>query len=155
MTMTYEEISTGGGDVLGRLPVGTRFRYRGAEVEVRASNLPGAWGPCVEFARVDDPHGPITRTCLGLDPAFDGSASVVLPTQKRFRILNGSDEDVLGGAVGEGNAYLAAYGSLVRGEKPVGELEVGESTRKRYALSGQKPTVYRILRVQDADEVTS
>lgn len=66
---------------------------------------------------------------------------------KTFRILNGYDENVLGGDVGEENVYIRAYGSVLRGECAVSDLDVGESTRKRYALSGQKPTVYRILRV--------
>ncbi len=71
--------------------------------------------------------------------------------EKRFVVLDGSDQNVLGGEVSEANAYIAAYGALLAGHPPVSDLAVGESTRKRYALSGQKPTVYRILRVQDAE----
>jgi len=66
---------------------------------------------------------------------------------KMFRILDGKDDSILGGDVAEGNAYVSAYGSVIRGEKSPTDLAIGESTRKRYALSGQKPTVYRILRV--------
>ena len=69
-------------------------------------------------------------------------------TEKMFRIIDDRDDSVVTGAdVGEGNAYISAYGALVKGQKPWRELEVGESTLKRYALSGTKPTVYRILRV--------
>ncbi len=64
-----------------------------------------------------------------------------------FRVLDGNDSNVLGADVGIDNVYIRTYGSIVRGEKAIDDLAVGESTRKRYALSGQKPTVYRILRV--------
>jgi hypothetical protein len=37
---------------------------------------------------------------------------------------------------------------VLAGEKLVSALDVGEHTFKRYALSGQKPTTYKILRVQ-------
>lgn len=68
---------------------------------------------------------------------------------KQFRILDDRDgSTVMGGDVGEGNVYIRTYGSILDGEKTIGDLNVGESTRKRYGLCGQKPTVYRILRVQ-------
>lgn len=66
---------------------------------------------------------------------------------KMFRILDGKDDLVLGGDVSEDNVYVRVYGSTLRGEKRPTDLAIGESTRKRYALSGQKPTVYRILRI--------
>lgn len=68
-------------------------------------------------------------------------------SDKRFRVLDGNGSNVLGGDVGQDNVYVRTYGAIVEGEKSIDSLAVGESTRKRYALSGQKPTVYRILRV--------
>jgi len=64
-----------------------------------------------------------------------------------FKLLNFQDEDVLCGAVSLANPYIGAYGALVRG-KPPSELAIGESCVKRYALSGQKPTEYKIVRVE-------
>jgi len=66
--------------------------------------------------------------------------------------MNGANESVLGGDVGEGNVYITTYGTVVRGEKAVSDLAVGESTLKRYCLSGSRPTVYRILRLTDHNE---
>ena len=67
----------------------------------------------------------------------------------KFRIIDDkNDSIVLGGDVTEDNVYVRTYGALLPGEKLPTDLQVGESTRKRYALSGQKPTVYRILRVE-------
>lgn len=48
--------------------------------------------------------------------------------------------------VGLGNVYIMAYGLLVSGHPP-GQLEVGDSCVKRYSLSGERPTEYRIVRV--------
>lgn len=67
-------------------------------------------------------------------------------SEKRFRLLDGF-EDVLGGDVSEENVYIKTYGSVLAGEKLVSELAAGEHTFKRYALSGQRPTTYKILRV--------
>lgn len=65
-----------------------------------------------------------------------------------YRILDDRDgSDVLGATVSGDNVYVRAYGRLLHGEKRPEDLLVGESTRKRYNLSGQRPTVYRILRV--------
>lgn len=66
--------------------------------------------------------------------------------EKRFRLQTESGEDVLGGEVGLGNAYVSAYGRLRRGDKPPSELEVDESCRKTYSLSGQGATTYVIVR---------
>lgn len=67
---------------------------------------------------------------------------------KMFRLIDDSDgSTVLGGDVSEHNVYIAAYGTPLPGEKLPGDLQVGESARKRYALSMTRPTVYRILRV--------
>lgn len=64
---------------------------------------------------------------------------------KLFRIVKpGTNEDVFGGTITEGNAYLTAYPE-VHG-KPVSELEVGETTRATYRLGGSKGT-YDIVRV--------
>lgn len=71
--------------------------------------------------------------------------------EKLFRILDDrTGETVLGGDVSGENVYIRTYGTIVEGEPAVDSLAVGESTLKRYALSGGKPTVYRILRVDDA-----
>lgn len=68
---------------------------------------------------------------------------------KKFKLVNpGTDEDVLGGAVTEDNVYIKTYGSRLADQKPVAELEVGESSLHRYKLSGQKATVYQIVRVE-------
>jgi hypothetical protein len=69
--------------------------------------------------------------------------------EKLFRILDDRDGTSVMGEVPlpEGNVYIAGYGAILPGEKPIADLDVGESTYKKYALSGQKPTVYRILRV--------
>lgn len=67
--------------------------------------------------------------------------------EKMFKILNGSDEDVLGGSVGLDNVYVSVYGAVVEGQKHPRYLEVGERTILRYSLSGQKPTCYHVLRV--------
>lgn len=67
---------------------------------------------------------------------------------KKFKLVTtDTNDDVLGGAVGIDNVYITAYGSHVSGKEPR-ELDVGESCLKRYALSGQKPTVYKIVRVE-------
>lgn len=67
----------------------------------------------------------------------------------RFRLLtnDGRDEEIFGASIELENAYISAYGKLVRG-KPPAELEVGESCLKEYAMSGQTPTVYKIVRVE-------
>jgi len=63
-------------------------------------------------------------------------------------VVPGTDTDVLGGAVSEDNVYISAYGSRLDGEKPVSDLTVGEGSLHRYSLSGQRPTVYKIVRVE-------
>jgi len=68
---------------------------------------------------------------------------------KAFRIQTlDTGQDVLGGTVGEDNAYIRAYGAVVAGYPAVEDLEIGEVTRKEYALSGQKRTTYAIVRVE-------
>lgn len=67
----------------------------------------------------------------------------------KFKMLtdDGKDNDVLGGVVELDNVYIKTYGSLVRGKSP-DQLDVGESCIKKYAMSGQKPTTYKIIRVE-------
>lgn len=60
---------------------------------------------------------------------------------------DGKDADVFGVPVTLDNCYISAYGMLVRGRAP-SKLDVGESCVKKYALSGQKPTEYKIVRVE-------
>lgn len=71
---------------------------------------------------------------------------------KKFKLVRqggrNEDEDVLGGPVTEDNVYIKTYGSRLEGQKPVAELEVGEGSLHRYKLSGQKATVYKIVRVE-------
>jgi hypothetical protein len=66
----------------------------------------------------------------------------------KFNLLtdDGKDEIVFR-EVGLGNCYVSAYGALVRGRKPA-QLDVGESCVKRFNLSGQQPTTYKIVRVE-------
>lgn len=66
----------------------------------------------------------------------------------RFNVVttDGKDEVVFR-CVSLENAYVSAYGMLVRGRAPA-DLDVYESCVKRYALSGQKPTEYKIVRVE-------
>lgn len=69
--------------------------------------------------------------------------------KKMFKLVKpGTDEDVLGGAVSEDNVYIRTYGTRLKGEKPVADLEVGEGSLHRYKLSGQRATVYKIIRVE-------
>jgi hypothetical protein len=67
----------------------------------------------------------------------------------KFRLLtnDGKESDVFGIPVPIDNCYVSAYGMLVRGKRPK-DLAIGESCIKRYALSGQKPTTYKIVRVE-------
>jgi hypothetical protein len=53
---------------------------------------------------------------------------------------------VLGGAVSDRNAYIAAYPRIHDGHKPVRELAIGERTQATYSLSGSRGT-YDIVRV--------
>lgn len=62
-------------------------------------------------------------------------------------MLDGNDNNVLGGDVGEDNAFISMHGVVVPGEKTIATLDVGGMTLKTYAMSGQKPVTYRILRV--------
>lgn len=57
----------------------------------------------------------------------------------------GSDVDVMGGPLSEEDVYVKTYGVVVVGRHPR-DLDVGESCTKEYALSGQRPTRYRITR---------
>jgi hypothetical protein len=54
---------------------------------------------------------------------------------------------VLGGPVDEDNVYIKVYPVRLKGEKPLQQLEVGESSFCRYNLSMQDPAVYRVTRV--------
>jgi hypothetical protein len=72
---------------------------------------------------------------------------------KQFKLVRpGTDDDVLGGPVARGNVYLSAYGRRLDGEKAIDDLMVGEGSLHRYSLSGTKPTVYKIVRVEDAPD---
>lgn len=69
--------------------------------------------------------------------------------QRRFVLQDHEGHDVLGAPVTIDNVYIRTYGTLVGGSPP-DKLRVRDSCKKRYALSGQKPTVYTIVRVEDA-----
>lgn len=67
---------------------------------------------------------------------------------KKFRLQDREGHDVMGGALELGNPYIdGGYGALISG-KPPAQLEVDEFCVKEYALSGQKPTRYTIVRIQ-------
>ena len=67
---------------------------------------------------------------------------------KMFKLVRTYDDaDVLGGEVEEDNVYIKTYGSVLPGHKLPADLEVGETTLKEYRLSGEKPTVHKIVRV--------
>lgn len=69
--------------------------------------------------------------------------------QRRYMLRDtATNEDVLG-PIGPDNVYLKTYGVPVNPEdKKVEDLEVGETTLKRYNLSGASG-VYRVVRVED------
>lgn len=68
---------------------------------------------------------------------------------KRFKLVKpGTNEDVLGGAVDEDNAYVSLYGARLPNEKKVHELEVGEGSLHRYGLNGSPRIIYKIVRVE-------
>jgi hypothetical protein len=49
--------------------------------------------------------------------------------------------------IGLSHAYLTAYGTYADDAQPrVEDLPIDGITRRRYSLSGQKPTVYLIVR---------
>lgn len=68
---------------------------------------------------------------------------------KRFIMKDQKGEKVVGAVLTEDNVYISTYGKVEKGCKRPVDLEVGETTRKVYALSGQKPTTYWITRVED------
>ncbi len=76
------------------------------------------------------------------------SASRPRSDSKRYMLQNTRGEDVLGGAVSGDNVFIRTYGSLVKGHSAVSALAVGETTKKAYSLSGQKKTIYTIVRVK-------
>jgi hypothetical protein len=68
---------------------------------------------------------------------------------KQFVIVKpGTNENVLGGSIGEDNAYIAAYPRPEPGNKHPHSLEVGESSLCAYSLSGSRG-VYRVVRIDD------
>lgn len=71
-------------------------------------------------------------------------------SEKLFKLVEpGNDQPIYGfDRMPVENPYIGAYGALLKGQKPLHDLEIGEGSLKRYALSGQKPTVYKIVRVQ-------
>lgn len=65
---------------------------------------------------------------------------------KRFNVQDRNGETVMG-PIAEDNVYLTAYGSTNPGCKEPTTLKVGEVTRRTYALSGQEPTTYWVVRL--------
>lgn len=65
---------------------------------------------------------------------------------KKFRMQDMKGNTVLADELDANNVYISAYGKVVSGKNP-NDLEVDESCTKEYALSGQKPTRYIIVRV--------
>lgn len=66
---------------------------------------------------------------------------------KRYNVQTLDGEIVLRD-ITENNAYLTAYGKVTRGGAPVGDLLVDEVTYREFALSGQKPTTYAVVRTR-------
>jgi hypothetical protein len=89
----------------------------------------------------------LKKTKAACNPASLGGGGAHARGKKMFRLQSlTTAEDVLGGAVTEDNVFIAAYGSVLPGYKHPSKLGVGETTRKKYALSGQRPTTYIIVR---------
>ena len=69
---------------------------------------------------------------------------------RRFVITDRKDgSNVLGGPIGYGNCYVSVYPSPLPGYKHPAMLEVGESTRCEYRLSGSKG-IYTVSRLENA-----
>ena len=66
--------------------------------------------------------------------------------EKKFRLLDMHGNDVMGGLLSSLNPYVSCYGVPVKNGKLPQDLEVGESCKMVYNLSGQKPTEYFIKR---------
>jgi len=67
---------------------------------------------------------------------------------KLFQIQTLTGDPVMGGPVSLDNAYISTYGKIVRGGAAPTDLLVDEFTFKEFALSGQAPTTYVIVRVE-------
>jgi hypothetical protein len=65
---------------------------------------------------------------------------------RRYRVQTETGEQVFGADLERGNAYLTAYGATVLGGAPIDDLLVDEFTFREYALSGQRPTTYVVVR---------
>ena len=65
---------------------------------------------------------------------------------KRFRVQTEAGETVLDN-IERGNVFLSGYGKTVRGGAPIDDLLVDEFTFREFALSGQKPTTYVVVRI--------
>jgi hypothetical protein len=77
-----------------------------------------------------------------------------LHLSKRFKlyVYGGLDDGQPTQGIGDydleyGNPYVSIYGVPIDNHKHASQLAVYESTLLRFALSGQKPTVYRLQRV--------
>ncbi len=66
---------------------------------------------------------------------------------RQFNIIDGKDENVLGGSVPLDHCYINEYGAIQAGEKLPKDLEIGESTRVEFRMCMTKPTIYRIVRI--------
>jgi hypothetical protein len=66
---------------------------------------------------------------------------------RQFNIIDGKDENVLGGSVPLDHCYVNEYVAIQAGEKLPQDLEVGESTRAEFRMCMTKPTIYRIVRI--------
>jgi hypothetical protein len=60
---------------------------------------------------------------------------------KKFKITTLKGDDVFGYALDENNVYIQAYPKHLHGKK-ISELEIGESCRVEYSLSGSKAEYY-------------
>ena len=64
---------------------------------------------------------------------------------KKFRMQTLKGEQVMGGDLSDDNVYIRTYGKVVLGRQP-NELDIGETCQKEYALCGQGPTTYEVIR---------
>lgn len=130
----------------------------GAHVAVDAPNSPDdqasgrlahVLGPTTDGARPLVPVSSCRNYSEAIETAqrFEANRLARIATVKAFDLIDEATDERVMRSLSESNVYVTAYGSLLAGELAVSDLDVGQRTRKRYALSGGKPTVYAIERV--------
>ena len=140
-------------------------RDRGARLTDRHGRAPGrttrdlrvVWSTGMDTGLLRADAQPFPEACAGCGVAAHAGACPTPAALRRFRLTDTrTNEDVMGGPLGLANPYVLGYSSGVNADdKGPGELEIGESVLRVYALSGQKPTTYRLVRVEDVDASTA